>query len=105
MYLIINEEFAADDEKQHDTDKDIRECRGNAAIVCDLPCTDLQEADQEGGEKHKDGVKFCKPRDHDRRKASTAYRMRGNRVIVAADKQKAAEAADRAGDQHCAHND
>ena len=74
-----------------------------ADAISDAPR--YQKDKQERDQRHVEGVEFCQPRDDDGREAAPVGGRRGDGLILAGHDQEAAQAADRAGEDHRAHDD
>ena len=96
MDLIINEEFAADNEEQEDTHNHIRQRAGNIKVLADLGRALVQQLNQCCRQDHRQWVKFPQPADHDRCESFSSYRLCSDRVIQAGSDQIACQAAQRA---------
>ena len=71
----------------------------------DLARAAAQNHDKKAREDHHDGVELGHPGDHDRCEAASADDGGGQRVVRTGGEQQADEAADRAGEDHRAHDD
>ena len=103
--LVADEKLAADDEEEDDARQDIGEGVVQAEHAGDLARAAAQNHDKKAREDHHDGVELGHPGDHDRCEAASADDGGGQRVVRTGGEQQADEAADRAGEDHRAHDD
>ena len=100
---VVDEELTAQNEEQDDAGDDVGGVLVQRVRRRDLRRTALEENQQERDERHIEGVELGQPCDNNGREAAPVGGRRGDGLILAGHDQEAAQAADRAGDQHRAH--
>ena len=103
--LIVDKELAADDEKQNDARQDIGHAFIQAESGGNFARAAAQEDQQEGSQRHHQGVKLGEPRHHDRSKPLPADGVGGDGVVGAGHQQQPRQSTERTGERHRADDD
>ena len=94
---VVDEELTAEDEEEDDAGDDVGSVLVQRVGGRNLRRAALQEHEQEGDQRHIEGVELCQPGHDDSREAAPIGGGRGNRLILARDDEEAAQAADGTG--------